>query len=57
MSDHTGEKQHGPIDHARETMGIYRLGFERESFLGFALPFLIVGLIGGLGAAIIYFFL
>ncbi|MEA2597219.1 MAG: hypothetical protein QOF01_3688 [Thermomicrobiales bacterium] len=47
MSDNTVGKKHGPIDRAKEVSGIYGLGFERESFLGFALPFAIVLIVGG----------
>jgi hypothetical protein len=46
MSDNSFEKDYGPIDRLRELSGVYELGFERESFLGFALPFVIVTAIG-----------
>ena len=38
-----------------EKTGIYGLGFNRESFLGLVLPILFVVLIGGLGAALVFF--
>jgi hypothetical protein len=53
MSDNTAEKDHGPIDRFKEVSGIYGLGFERESFMGFMLPFAIVAIVGGLGALVI----
>ena len=54
MSDNSVEKDFGPIDRVKELSGIYGLGFERESFLGFALPFAIVLVIGGLGGLLIW---
>lgn len=41
MTDDSVEKDHGLIDRLRETSGIYKLGFERESFIGISLPFII----------------
>jgi hypothetical protein len=57
MSENGVEKDFGPIDRVKEVSGIYGLGFERESFLGFALPFAFVAIVGGLGALIILFWL
>lgn len=53
MSDNSFEKHFGPVDRVKEVSGIYGLGFERESFLGFILPFVIVIIVGGLGALVI----
>jgi hypothetical protein len=53
MSDGSYKKQHGLIDKARELSGIYRLGFEPESFLGLAIPIGFVIVVGGLLALII----
>ena len=53
MSDGSYKKQHGLIDKARELSGIYRLGFEPESFLGLAIPVGFVIVVGGLLALII----
>lgn len=57
MSDGTYRKDHGLVDQARETSGIYKLGFEKESFLGFILPFAIVIGIGGVLGLLIWQFL
>ena len=54
MGDNTVEKEHGPVDRIKEVSGIYGLGFELESFLGFALPFGIVLVVGGLGGLLIW---
>jgi hypothetical protein len=54
MSENRVEKDHGPVDRLKEVSGIYGLGFERESFMGFALPFLIVIVIGGFGGLLIW---
>lgn len=54
MSDNRVEKDLGPVDRFREASGIYGLGFEKESFMGFALPFLIVAVIGGFGGLLIW---
>lgn len=54
MSQERYEKDYGPVDRARDTAGIYRLGFEKSSFLGFALPWVIVGGIGGVLGFIIW---
>ena len=53
MSDGSYKKQHGLIDKARELSGIYRIGFEPESFLGLALPIGIVIVVGGILGLII----
>jgi hypothetical protein len=57
MSEGSFHKDHGPVDQARELSGIYKLGFERESFLGFALPFIIVLGVGGILGLLIWQFL
>ena len=54
MSDNSVEKDYGPIDRVKDVSGIYGLGFERESFFGFMLPFAIVLVIGGLGGLLIW---
>lgn len=35
------------LEHLKDVTGIYRLGFERESFLGLVLPILFVIIVGG----------
>lgn len=57
MSDNGAKKDYGPTDRIKDVSGIYGLGFEKESFMGFALPFIIVGVVGGLGALLILFWL
>jgi hypothetical protein len=57
MTNRAPEKDFGPIDKWREASGIYKLGFERESFIGFILPFVIVAVIGGALGLLIYFWL
>lgn len=54
MSNESYRKRPGLIDRIKEATGIYGLGFERESFIGFILPWLIVLVIGGLGALLIW---
>lgn len=54
MDDNSVEKRRGPLDPLRETSGIYGLGFERESFLGFILPWVIVIGVGGVLGLIIW---
>ncbi|MER3439044.1 MAG: hypothetical protein C4346_16455 [Chloroflexota bacterium] len=54
MTNESYRKRHGLIDRIKEATGIYGLGFERESFIGFILPWLIVLVIGGLGALLIW---
>ena len=51
------EKDFGPVDSAREHSGIYGLGFDPASMMGFLIPSLIVGAIGVIGAIYIYKFL
>ena len=41
------------MERLKEVTGIYRLGFERESFLGLILPILFVIIVGGILGAII----
>jgi hypothetical protein len=57
VTENGTKKQFGLIDRWKEASGIYGLGFERESFLGFMLPWVIVIGVGGLLGAIIYFWL
>jgi hypothetical protein len=45
------------MDRGRMESGLYELGFDAESGKGFLLPFIIVGAIGGVLGAIIYFWL
>ncbi len=54
MTNESYRKRRGIIDRIKEATGIYGLGFERESFIGFILPWLIVLVIGGLGALLIW---
>ena len=51
------QKDHGPIDEARDRTGLYKLGFEKESFIGISLPFIIVIAVGGLLGLLIWQFL
>lgn len=51
------QKDHGPIDEVRARTGLYKLGFEKESFIGISLPFVIVIGIGGLLGVLIRQFL
>jgi hypothetical protein len=57
MSDNGVQKEYGPVDRLKDVSGIYGLGFEKESFMGFALPFVLVAVVGGLGALLILFWL
>jgi hypothetical protein len=57
MSDNNVEKDYGPLDRVKDASGIYGLGFERESFLGFITPFIAVGVLGVIGAIVIVFWL
>lgn len=41
------------LERLKEVTGIYRLGFERESFLGLMLPILFVIIVGGVIGAIV----
>ena len=43
VSDSAPKKDFGPIDKWREASGLYKLGFDFESFKGFALPFIAMG--------------
>ena len=40
MSANEPKKEFGPVDRWREASGLYKLGFDGESFKGFMLPFL-----------------
>jgi hypothetical protein len=51
------EKDVSIVDRGRAETGIYELGFDPESTKGFMLPFILVGAIGGILGAIIYFWL
>lgn len=57
MSDGSLRKDHGPVDKVRDVTGLYKLGFEKESFLGLMLPFAIVIGIGGVLGILIWRFL
>lgn len=57
MSDREKKKDFGPVDQVREKSGIYKLGFERESFLGLILPGALVTAIGGVLGIYIWKFL
>lgn len=57
MSDSMYKKDHGPVDQARDTAGIYKLGFEKESFLGLMLPIAFVVGVGGVLGLLIWQFL
>jgi hypothetical protein len=57
MSQGSYQKDHGPIDEVRDRTGLYKLGFEKESFMGFSLPFIIVIAVGGILGLIIWQFL
>jgi hypothetical protein len=54
MRDETYDKNRGLDDTAREISGLYGTGFERESVMGFVLPFVIVFIVGGLGGLLIW---
>ncbi|HEU0165957.1 MAG TPA: hypothetical protein VFQ54_13000 [Thermomicrobiales bacterium] len=41
------------LDRYRELSGIYAFGFDKASFLGVALPLIIVIVVGGAGAWIV----
>lgn len=45
------------LDQARDLSGLYKLGFERESFIGISLPFIIVIGVGGVLGVLIWQFL
>ncbi|MCC6791112.1 MAG: hypothetical protein IT336_05480 [Thermomicrobiales bacterium] len=57
MSQGSYQKDHGAIDEVRDRTGLYKLGFEKESFLGLSLPFIIVIGVGGLLGVLIWQFL
>lgn len=57
MSQGSYQKDYGPIDEVRDRTGLYKLGFEKESFLGFILPFVIVIGVGGILGLLIWQFL
>lgn len=57
MSQGGYKKDHGPIDEARDRTGLYKLGFEKESFIGISLPFILVIGIGGVLGVLIWQFL
>jgi hypothetical protein len=57
MSDEGSRTDRGLADTGRQLTGLYRLGFDPESFIGFILPWLIVGAIGGIGALVILYWL
>ena len=42
MSVNEPQKNFGPVDKWREASGLYKLGFDAESFKGFVLPFLMM---------------
>ena len=54
MSQGSYKKDHGPIDEVRDRTGLYKLGFEKESFIGITLPFAIVIGVGGVLGLIIW---
>ncbi|GEM_PF-1178489 len=54
MSDQPYRQQRGMLDRIKDATGIYGLGFERESFLGFILPWIIVIVVGGIGGLLIW---
>ena len=39
VSANEPQKNFGPVDRCREASGLYKLGFDGESFKGFVLPF------------------
>ncbi len=43
------------MEKLQEETGIYKLGFAKESFLGLVLPIAFVVIVGGIGAALVYF--
>jgi len=51
------EKKQSILDKSRMHAGIYKLGFDPESGKGFMMPFIATFLIGGLLAALIFFWL
>ena len=57
MAENGTEKHFGPVDRIKEATGIYSLGFEKDSFLGFMLPWIIVLAVGGFLGIVIYYWL
>ena len=57
MSDETPRKDRGVIDRYHALSGLYKLGFERESFIGISLPFIITFGVGGVLGLLIWKFL
>jgi hypothetical protein len=49
------EKVAKVLNWLREVTGIYSLGFRKESFAGLMLPILFILIVGGIGAALIFF--
>ncbi len=43
------------LERFQELTGIYRLGFNKDSFLGLVIPIGFVLLVGGLGVALVLF--
>ncbi len=43
VSESIPKKDFGPIDKWREMSGLYKLGFDPESFKGLMFPFILVG--------------
>jgi len=43
------------LERFQEMTGIYRLGFNKDSFLGLVIPILFVLVVGGIGVAIVLF--
>jgi hypothetical protein len=56
MSEQQFEKDFGPIDSARERTGIYGLGFDPASMMGFMVPVVVSGA-AIIIAALIYYYL
>ncbi len=43
------------LERIQELTGIYRLGFNKDSFLGLVIPIGFVLVVGGIGAALVLF--
>ena len=52
MSESTPTKKFGPIDKWREMSGLYKLGFDLESFKGLMFPFILTSIFVVLGVVI-----